>query len=508
MAEFIATVRLAAVLQWLSKVYNVTISHIDTFLMAQATSKTSAHRGAEYILVAIPNTNRASAVRTLALEFCPNVVLVRDGQEATQHIDRVGPPRLLICELSLPRVDGFAVLRHLRRAPAGARAAAIIVSSHESFRVAALKLSESLGISKVLPLDFDRPSLKRAIAAAMHARDAAPAAAKCASQVAPASESPSLEELISRVLFDVTRQFHVPIAAAYLQIREQRRFAAFGSIMEAQPSLNWSKMVELLPHAAATDDPLVVPDLEDHPLFGNGLEHSAIRGFAGVPLKRPGGTIWGALGVFDAKALTLGSDDIDGLTAFARDVASEIEDRIGAPPPDAPAAPVDRDERFEALEQLAATDPLTGLANRRGCEKSIAGEISRAERERKPLSCIMLDIDRFKLVNDTLGHQAGDQVLRELSAMLRQSVRAYDIVARWGGEEFLLVLPGADLEAARLLAERIRVGVQKLPTSVPGSVTISAGAAEFDTDYDFEATLRTADRRMYEAKAAGRNRVV
>jgi diguanylate cyclase (GGDEF)-like protein len=475
--------------------------------MAQSTSKPPSHRGAEYILIAIPNTSRASAVRTLALEFCPNVVLVRDGHDATQHIDRVGPPRLLICELSLPRVDGFAVLRHLRRAPAGARAAAIVVSSHESFRAAALKLSESLGISKVLPLDFDRPSLKRAIAAAMHARDAAPAAAKRASPVAPPSETGSLEELINRVLFDVTRQFHVPIAAAYLQIREQRRFAAFGSIMDAQPSLNWSKVVELLPHAAATDDPLVVPDLEDHPLFGHELEHSAIRGFAGVPLKRPGGTTWGALGVFDSKSLTLGSDDIDGLTAVARDVASEIEDRIGAPPPEAPAA-VDRDERFEALEQLAATDPLTGLANRRGCEKSIAGEISRAERERKPLSCIMLDIDRFKMVNDTLGHQAGDQVLRELSAMLRQSVRAYDIVARWGGEEFLLVLPGADLEAARLLAERIRVGVQKLPTSVPGSVTISAGAAEFDTDYDFEATLRTADRRMYEAKAAGRNRVV
>ena len=109
----------------------------------------------------------------------------------------------------------------------------------------------------------------------------------------------------------------------------------------------------------------------------------------------------------------------------------------------------DVDERFEALEQLAATDPLTGLANRRGCEKSIAGEISRAERERKPLSCIMLDIDRFKQVNDTMGHQAGDQVLREISAMLRQSVRAYDIVARWGGEEFLVILPGADLEAAR-----------------------------------------------------------
>jgi diguanylate cyclase (GGDEF)-like protein len=182
----------------------------------------------------------------------------------------------------------------------------------------------------------------------------------------------------------------------------------------------------------------------------------------------------------------------------------EIDQQFGGPH-EAAAAASDIDQRFEALEQLAATDPLTGLSNRRGCEKSIAGEISRAERERKPLSCIMLDIDRFKQVNDTMGHQGGDQVLREISALLRQSVRAYDIVSRWGGEEFLVILPGADLEAARQLAERIRLGVQKLPTS---SVTISAGAAEFDADYDFEATLRTADRRMYEAKAAGRNCVV
>jgi GGDEF domain-containing protein len=87
--------------------------------------------------------------------------------------------------------------------------------------------------------------------------------------------------------------------------------------------------------------------------------------------------------------------------------------------------------------------------------------------------------------------------------MLRQSVRAYDIVARWGGEEFLLVLPGANLETARQVAVRIRFGVQKLPTAAPGTVTISAAAAEFDSDYDFEATLRAADRRLNATKRSG-----
>lgn len=481
--------------------------------MAQPSgANTTIPRGAEYILIAIASANRASAVRTLALEYCPQVVIVRDGQDAIHQMDRSGAPRLLVIDLSLPRADGFAVIRHLRRAPSGARTGVIVVSAHESLRNAALKMADSLGISKALPLDIDRPSLKRAIATAMHERETVsmPASRRTskAALTTPRTEAGSVDELISRLLFDVTRQFQVAIAAAQVQIRDQRRVAVFGSITDPPSSLDWSTIVELLPHAADGDDPLVVPDLEDHPLFGQGVERSAIRGFAGVQLRRADGTSWGALGVFDPKVLTLGSEDIDALAALGRQAAADIEERIGGKQPETPQLPLDRDERFEALEQLAATDPLTGLANRRGCEKSIAGEISRAERERKPLSCIMLDIDRFKQVNDTQGHQAGDQVLRELSTMLRQSVRAYDIVARWGGEEFLLVLPGADLEAARMLAERIRLGVQKLPTSVPGSVTISAGAAEFDSDYDFEATLRTADRRMYEAKAAGRNCVV
>ena len=473
--------------------------------MAKSSGTAAPGRAPEYILIVIVNTARASAVRNLALDFCPDVVLLRDGQSAVEHLDRAGPPRLLITELSLPRVDGFGVLRHLRRSSAGARASAIVVSSHDSLRSAAMKLADSLGISQILPLDVDRSALKRAVADAMGMKEAPGPALRRASRAAAApSETAPLDDVISRALLDLTRQFHVPVAAAYLRVRDERRFATYGSVSDTSPSMDWSHILELLPHAANGDDPLLVPDLEHHPLVGHGAPLSAIRGFAGVPLVRPGGGHWGALGVFDVKPLSLTPDDIDALAAFARDVAVEIDQQFGGPH-EAAVAASDIDQRFEALEQLAATDPLTGLSNRRGCEKSIAGEISRAERERKPLSCIMLDIDRFKQVNDTMGHQGGDQVLREISALLRQSVRAYDIVSRWGGEEFLVILPGADLEAARQLAERIRLGVQKLPTS---SVTISAGAAEFDADYDFEATLRTADRRMYEAKAAGRNCVV
>ena len=105
--------------------------------MAKSNAGGIANRSAEYILIAIANTARASAIRNLALDFCPNVILLRDGQTAIEHLDRAGPPRLLITELSLPRVDGFGVLRHLRRTTAGARATAIVVSSHDSLRSAA-----------------------------------------------------------------------------------------------------------------------------------------------------------------------------------------------------------------------------------------------------------------------------------------------------------------------------------------------------------------------------------
>jgi diguanylate cyclase (GGDEF)-like protein len=169
----------------------------------------------------------------------------------------------------------------------------------------------------------------------------------------------------------------------------------------------------------------------------------------------------------------------------------------------AKVTPVD----IDSLERLASADPLTGLANRRGGEKDIAAEISRSRRQNTPLSCVLLDIDHFKEVNDTFGHQAGDYVLREISALLRRTVRAYDILVRWGGEEFLCVLPGVDHEQALKLAERIRQAVENMPLAGIGGITASVGVAALGNDYSFDAMFAAADRRLYSAKASGRNTV-
>ena len=196
-----------------SKDYNVAVSHINRAFaktMAKSNASGGAPRSADYILIAIVNTARASAIRNLALDFSPNVVLLRDGQAAIEHLDRAGPPQLLLTELSLPRVDGFGVLRHLRRTTAGARATAIVVSWRDSLRSAAMKLADSLGISQILPLDIERSALRHAVAEALNVKDAGAAGPRRNARVPAPTEAASLEEVVSRALLDLTRQFHVP----------------------------------------------------------------------------------------------------------------------------------------------------------------------------------------------------------------------------------------------------------------------------------------------------------
>jgi diguanylate cyclase (GGDEF)-like protein len=166
----------------------------------------------------------------------------------------------------------------------------------------------------------------------------------------------------------------------------------------------------------------------------------------------------------------------------------------------------------EALRAQAIRDPLTGLFNRRYMEESLTREIRRAERMRSSLSCIMVDIDHFKTYNDTWGHAAGDTLLRELATFLLTQVRTSDIVCRYGGEEFTLILPDASLAITAERAERIRAQVDQLridghPVEHP-SVTLSLGVACYpDHGMDAETLVRAADRGLYQAKREGRNRV-
>jgi diguanylate cyclase (GGDEF)-like protein len=162
------------------------------------------------------------------------------------------------------------------------------------------------------------------------------------------------------------------------------------------------------------------------------------------------------------------------------------------------------------VEKQALVDGLTGLANRRAASDALHAEAARAERLQTPLSVVLADLDGFKDVNDEYGHAVGDEVLRAFADVLRQTVRESDVAGRWGGEEFLLLLPGADEEGAVQLADRIRVALAD--RSIPGapglSVTASFGVAEYAGESNSDDLVVAADSALYRAKRAGKDRVV
>lgn len=166
----------------------------------------------------------------------------------------------------------------------------------------------------------------------------------------------------------------------------------------------------------------------------------------------------------------------------------------------------------ELLKELSNTDPLTNLNNRRYLTKALNSELLRAERTGDCLALIILDIDNFKKINDTYGHQNGDKVLSAIAEVTQTHLRCYDIAARYGGEEFVLVLPGTSLVGGEEVAERLREEVEMISFPPPMdklSVTISLGVALFPSLLveDMESLIRQADEALYRAKQKGRNRV-
>jgi diguanylate cyclase (GGDEF)-like protein len=161
---------------------------------------------------------------------------------------------------------------------------------------------------------------------------------------------------------------------------------------------------------------------------------------------------------------------------------------------------------LERMESMAVTDALTGVHNRGHFQKDLEMQLNRAGRAREEVSLVMLDIDHFKKINDTHGHQVGDEVLRVVAATLAKECRSFDTVARYGGEEFAVILPTTHREVARSVAERLRTAVAQADTPVP--VTTSGGVAVFPAHaVTADELVRAADDALYASKAAGRNRI-
>jgi diguanylate cyclase (GGDEF)-like protein len=247
-----------------------------------------------------------------------------------------------------------------------------------------------------------------------------------------------------------------------------------------------------------------------------------------VPLRNMQGDIIGAVQVLNRREGVFTGDDEALLMALAsqaaialenadlykklRDLNAKLEEKVAERTADLVAA----NERLSILnlelEQISITDGLTSVFNRRFFMERIRQEVKRVNRYGSSVSVLMIDIDHFKKINDTYGHQAGDAVLANLAATIKRRLRETDVLARYGGEEFVLIATPMELPGALILAERIRALVESTPLEHNGrriSVTVSIGISTWTPSLkeDFEELVRLADGALYRAKEEGRNRV-
>lgn len=207
---------------------------------------------------------------------------------------------------------------------------------------------------------------------------------------------------------------------------------------------------------------------------------------------------WILLGEVDIEELSNINAQLSGLNFELAETQRDLSKSI---------IELDKLKQDAVNESLA--DPLTGLGNRRSFDQSIKKEIARASRGNGALSLVMCDLDFFKQVNDTYGHDVGDAVLRSFAKLIASTIRSFDIAARFGGEEFMILMPGADMSQAMAIAERIRSALERSNLDIPAKrITASFGVATLSSSDSPDSLLKKADLAMYRAKATGRNRVV
>lgn len=295
------------------------------------------------------------------------------------------------------------------------------------------------------------------------------------------------EEPFENIVNLVRTILGVPIATVTLVDRDRQWFkASRGLAVHETP-----RAISFCTHTIQQRVPLLVPDAHLDPRFADnplvrGSPH--IRSYAGVPLRTPEGYNVGALCAIDTKPRTFSAAEVDILANFANIVSDELELRL-----------------------IARHDHLTGALTRRGFIEQASRELADHARHDRPCSLVMLDVDRFKAVNDDYGHAAGDQVLRQIAELCGSAMRPHDCFGRLGGEEFALLLPDTDHAAAFAAAERFRKMIEAHTFAIAGDlqlrVTVSLGLAPLGPSItSVDGWLAAADAWLYQAKRNGRNR--
>ena len=296
---------------------------------------------------------------------------------------------------------------------------------------------------------------------------------------APEQPFEHIVELVRQVL-------HVPICAVSLIDSDRQWFKAFRGLASTETPRSTS----FCTHAIIGQTAFTVPDatkdwrFADNPMV---IGKPYIRSYAGIPLTTTDGYNIGTLCAIDVVPRTFSPAEISILTNFANVVMGQIE-----------------------LRQIASTDALTGIMSRRAWSDYAEREVLRARRYDAALSFLMIDIDRFKSINDTFGHPAGDQVLKQVAEIALLQLRESDWFGRYGGEEFVAALPETNVAEARILAERIRavIAAERFAMLGDQACTISIGVAMLGPrETSRSCALERADQALYLAKKLGRNRV-
>lgn len=293
------------------------------------------------------------------------------------------------------------------------------------------------------------------------------------------------EESFDRITRLAKMTFQTPMAVVSLVAADRQWFKSKIGVNACETARD----ISFCTHTIELDEPLIVRDSHLDPRFATSplvLGDPYIRFYIGAPLTTPGGYNIGALCAMDTVPRDPSPDQIRLLQDLGRLVVDEME-----------------------LRRLACLDPLTGALTRRGLDMAVSRLISKSD---DSTACVvMMDLDHFKSINDTHGHGVGDRTLQSAIDACRASVRPQDIVARVGGEEFAIVLPGTTLSDGLKAAERIRAGTEA--RSIPireGAISVTASLGVAVTSpgmHDFQDALAAADAAMYVAKAGGRNTV-
>ncbi len=465
----------------------------------------------------VENSEVGRAVHARALRGAGfDVEEARDFETAMSALER--RPHVVVAAVAVPTMEGFPLLRLLKADPVQARIPVLILSGEGE--AASRFWSAKSGAAARLDLEAPGSELAAEVArlAAFAANEATPAAGERSTEphllgrvagVAARLDAALLQSTLAAELLEAgmgTGDFH-EACRSVLQVLGAVVDARFLGAAAGDPELVAAHV--LLPEPLPSD---LLAELGRRLFASLGLPIGVARDL-GVSGERGGKPVDLDLAVWLELPLARGRGSLVLLPRdpgqFATSASSLVDGLVR------PLGVVLENALLgERLRELSVLDGLTRLLNRRAIFDRLSEEIERARRYRQPLSVVLCDFDYFKRINDRFGHLVGDAVLREGSAVLRKSLRTTDLLGRYGGEEFLAVLPQVDLEAARQAAERLRRDMAAYPLEIPGSppqrITASFGVAalsELAGRTVADELVAIADRRLYEAKDAGRDRV-